>query len=242
MRRVRVTLGLLALLIAGCGGTAGTQHPLTNNLDPAFKTVPVRTLAALPFATDIADDEDPDKIAASMAEGKFYPALNAGSGFTILPASEVRRILEQENLLNDYRIFCKKWISDQSDVDTGFIKNLASQIKVDGVIVGAVDVWHQAPVDITQSGAARTSVGILVGLFDGATGKRLWLGRDENFKEALRYTPNDTGSDLARNQTRGEMERTNLRTATGVYAPPDFPAVVDGVVASLVAAFPKRVK
>jgi hypothetical protein len=241
MRRASVTFAL-ALLLAGCGGIASTQHPLTNNLDPAFKTLDVRTLAALPFATDIADDEDPDKVAASMADGKFYPALNVGSGFTILPASEVQRVLEKENLLADYRSFCKKWISDQGDVDTGFIKSLASHMKADAVIVGAVDVWHQSPVDITQSGTARTSVGILVGLFEGSSGKRLWLGRDENFKEALRYSPNETNSELARNQTRGEMERTNLRTATGVYAPPDFPAVVDGVVASLVAAFPKRVK
>lgn len=242
-RAMRWAIGLaFASALAGCGGAARSQHPLTNSLDPAYVNVKIVTLAALPFASDIADDEDPDKVAASMVESKFYPALNSGSGFTILPASEVQRVLEQNNLGADAKAFYKNWIADQGDADEDFLKKLASLLKVDGVVAGAVDVWHQQPVDITQTGTARTTVGVLVGLFEGGNGKRLWLGRDENFKEALRYTPNESNSDLARSQQRGQMERTNLRTATGVYAPPDFPLVVDAVVAPLVMAFPKRAK
>lgn len=242
-RATRWTIGLgLAIAAAGCGGATTSQHPLTNNLDPAYATVKVTTLAALPFASDIADDEDPDKVAASMAESKFYPALNTGTGFTILPSSEVQRVLEQNKMSADLKTFYKNWIADQGNGDADFLKRIAALLRVDAVVAGAVDVWHQQPVDLTQTGTARTTVGVMVGLFDGANGKRLWLGRDENFKEALRYTPNDTNSDLARSQQRGQMERTNLRTATGVYAPPDFPPVVDAVVAPLVMAFPKRAK
>jgi hypothetical protein len=232
----------LVLAAAGCGGQTAAQHPLTNRLDPAYSGLRITTLAALPFASDVADDEDPDKIAASMAESKFYPRLNAATGFTLTPSSEVRRVVTQAGLEDDLKAFYKNWIADQGSADEDFIKKLASLLKVDAVVAGAVDVWHQQPVDLTQSGTARTTVGVLVGLFDGASGKRLWLGRDENFKEALRYTPNESNSDLARTQQRGQMERTNLRTATGIYAPPDFPLVVDLVIEPLVAAFPKRAK
>jgi hypothetical protein len=241
-RATRWAAGLLLVLaVGGCGGATTSQHPLTNNLDPAYGAMKVTTLAALPFASDIADDEDPDKVAASMAESKFYPALNTGTGFTILPASEVQRVLEQNQLAGDLKSFYKNWIGDQGNADDDFLKKVGALLRADAVVVGAVDVWHQQPVDLTQTGTARTTVGMLVGLYD-ANGKRLWLGRDENFKEALRYTPNDSNSDLARSQQRGQMERTNLRTATGVYAPPDFPPVVDAVVAPLVMAFPKRSK
>ena len=243
MRAPRWATGLgLAFAAAGCGGAATSQHPLTNNLDPAYGNLKVVTLAALPFASDIAEDEDPDKVAASMAESKFYPALNTGSGFTLLPASEVQRVLEQNKMSGDLKSFYKNWIANQGDADADFLKRVSQLLKVDGVVAGAVDVWHQQPVDITQTGTARTTVGLLVGLFDGANGKRLWLGRDENFKEALRYTPNDSNSELGRSQQRGQMERSNLRTATGMYAPPDFPPVVDAVVAPLVMGFPKRAR
>src|SRR5262245_20955240 len=63
-------------LAAGCAGSKhGLQHPTTNDLDPAYAQMKVKTLATLPFASDISDSDDPDKIAASMAESKFYPAL-----------------------------------------------------------------------------------------------------------------------------------------------------------------------
>jgi hypothetical protein len=234
--------GVVLLGASGCGGRGAAQHPLTNDLDPAFPTLAIKTLAAVPFASDIAEDEDPDRISASMTEGKFYTALNVGSGFTILPATEVQRTVERDGLGETMKSFYKNWINDQGDVDTDFIKKVATAMKADAVVTGAVDVWHQQPVDITQTGTARTTVGMLVGLFDGATGKRLWLGRDEKFKEALRHTPSSQESDLVQNQQRAQMERTNLRTATGVYAPPDYAPVVDALVVALVQAFPKRVK
>jgi hypothetical protein len=125
-------------------------------------------------------------------------------------------------------------------VDTDFIKKVAAATKCDAVIAGSVDVWHQQPIDITQSGSARTTVGILVGLFDGASGKRVWLGRDENFREAVRYTATGEGTEVGRKENERALERTNTRTAGGVYAPPEYATVVDLVVASLVEAFPKR--
>ena len=150
-----------------------------------------------------------------------------------------RLIAERDGMKEKLASFYKRWTSDQEDVDTDFIKKLASAVKADAVVAGVVDVWSQHPVDVTQSGTARTQVGVLIGVFDGATGKRLWLGRDENFKEALRYTAGSEQGDVAAAQTERQMERTNLRTATGPYAPPDYGAVVDVVVPTLVAAFPK---
>lgn len=239
--RNRVVLACIAvcMLAAGCGGQRAATHPLTNELEPAYAELDLKTFAALPFASDIGETEDPDKLAASLCESKFYRGLHTGSGFTFLGSDEVSRTLEQQDLTSKLQKFYKNWISDQVDVDADFIKKVASAMKTDGVVAGAVDVWHQQPVDITQTGTARTTVGLLVGVFDGKTGKRLWLGRDENFKEAVRYTAPEQSSELGRTQTAREMERSNLRTATGVYAPPDFTDVVDLVVAPLVTAFPK---
>jgi len=230
-----------AACVCACGGGRSlTSHPLTNSLDPTFPTLAVRTMAALPFASDIRDDEDPDAVAAAMSESKFYQALSTTSGHTILSSAEVGRVVKSQNLDAAMASFYKKWIADQGDIDTEFVKQVAAAFKTDAIVAGVVDVWHQQPVDITEAGTARTTVGMMIGVFHGATGKRLWLGRDENFKEALRYSPNESDSELARTQTRGQMERSNLRTATGAYAPPDFAVVLDVIVPPLVQAFPKR--
>jgi hypothetical protein len=255
-RRIGSAAAALALgvivLAAGCGGSKGgggsssarraPAHPLTNTLDESYATLGIKTLAALPFSSDVGDDEDPDNVAAGMAEAKFYQALGATSGYTVLPANEVARVLATEKLTDAKVAFDKKWMNDPTSGDPEFIKKVAAVLKTDAVVAGAVDVWHQQPVDVTQTGTARTTVGVMIGVFHGATGKRLWLGRDENFKEAVRYSPNESGSDLATTQTRGQMDRSNLRTATGVYAPPDFALALDAVIPALAQAFPKRVQ
>ncbi len=235
-----LSLAMLAALATGCGGTGAATHPTTNVLDPSYANMDVKTIAVVPFLSDIRDDADPDKVAGPMVEGKFLKALNVGSGFTLLAASEVSRAVEKEGLQRQLQDFYKSWIADQEDVDEEFIRKVAAAMKTDAVIAGTVDVWHQQPVDITQSGSARTSVGILVGVFDGATGKRLWLGRDENYKDAVRYTATGETTEVGRKENERTLERTNVRTAGGVYAPPEFAEVVDIVVASLVQAFPKR--
>ena len=228
----------LALWGCACGGSRTMlEHPLTNELAPRFGERPLRTLAALPFATDVAEDEDPDQIAAGMVESKFYPALSAGTSYTILPASEVARVLAEANLSDRLARFYKKWISDQEDVDTAFLRDVATRLHVDAVVGGAVDLWHQDHVDITDVGAARTHVGLLVGLFDGASGERLWLGRDAQFRDGLRYSG---PSEENRAALERQIERTNQRTIGGVYAPPDFGLVVDAVVLALTAAFPQQ--
>jgi len=235
-------LGTLGLVVAaaGCGGTGATQHPLTNQLDPTFATLDLGTLASLPFASDITDADDPDKIAASMVESKFFQGLGGTTGFSIFPSSEVGRQIGENQMEDRMRSFYRKWIADPSDVDADFIKEVAALMKADAVIAGAVDIWYQRHIDLTETGSARTTVGAFVGLFDGATGRRLWYGRDENFKDAVRHTGRDLETEVDNRTARGEMERTNLRTATGVYAPPDFAEVVDLVVGPLVQAFPKR--
>jgi len=227
----------LAWLGLACSGSRTMlEHPLTNDLDPAFGQRPLRTLAALPFATDVAEDEDPDQIAAAMVAAKFYPALDAATEYTILPANEVARVLAEAGLSERLARFYKHWISDQDDIDAAFVSEVAARLHVDAVVGGAVDLWHQDEVDMTDTGAARTHVGLLVGLFDGATGERLWLGRDAQFKDGLRYSgPTEEN----RAELERQLERTNQRTVGGVYAPPDFSEVVDVVVLALTAAFPQ---
>lgn len=230
---------LIALTGLGlaCGGSRTMlEHPLTNDLAPTFGQRPLRTLAALPFATDVAEDEDPDQIAAAMVAAKFYPALDAATNYTILPASEVTRVLAEANLSDQLARFYKKWISDQDDIDAAFMRDVAARLHVDAVVGGAVDLWHQDHVDMTDTGAARTHVGLLVGLFDGVTGERLWLGRDAQFKDGLRYSG---PSEENRAELERQIERTNQRTVGGVYAPPDFSQVVDVVVQALTTAFPQ---
>jgi hypothetical protein len=227
---------LLLVVTAGCGSRTALQHPLTNELDPAYGQRPIRTLALLPFASDVGQEDDPDGLAAPMIESKFYPALNAGTGFTLLPANEVQRVIEREGLGEAQERFYKDWISDQADVDEEFVRTVAELLKTDGVVAAAVDLWNQDEVDMMETGAARTSVGILVGLFDGVTGKSLWLGRDANFKDGIRYPG---PSEERVQELERQLERTNRRTVGGMYAPPDYSQVLDLVIGPLVEAFPK---
>src|SRR5262245_47745685 len=146
-----IVLALAALALdAGCGGGGrrAPAHPLTNTLDESYATLAIKTLAALPFSSDISDDEDPDKVAAAMAEAKFYQALTVTHGYTVLPANEVARILAAQNLTDAKAAFDKKWMNDPSGGDADFIKKVAAVLNTDGVIAGAVDVWHQQPVDV----------------------------------------------------------------------------------------------
>jgi len=227
----------LLLVVTACSGSrTALQHPLTNELDPTFGQRPIRTLALLPFATDVGQGDDPDGLAASMIESKFYPALDAATGFTLIPANEVQRVIEQEGLGQEQTKFYKRWISDQTDVEEKFIRRIGELLKTDGVVAGAVDLWHQDEIDMMQTGAARTSVGVLVGLFDGATGKRLWLGRDANFKDGIRYPGPDEEN---RQELERQLERTNRRTVGGMYAPPDYSQVLDLIIGPLVEAFPR---
>lgn len=233
------TIGLIAVLLcqAGCGGTqGGRDHPLESILEPSFGQRPLRTLAALPFTSDVAEDEDPDQIAAGMVEAKFYPALNAGTHYTLLPPNEVKRVLEEAGLTPQLGRFYKKWISDHDDVDEAFLRDVAARLHVDAIVGGAVDLWHQDLIDIMDTGAARTHVGLMLGLFDGVTGKRLWLGADSQFKDGQRYS-GPSEENIA--ELQRQLERTNKRTVGGAYAPPDFSEVVDIVVGVLVAHFPQ---
>ena len=225
------------LVLASCGGhRTALEHPLTNELDPAFGQRPLRTLAALPFGTDVSEDEDPDQIAAGMVGAKFYPALDTATQYTLLGAGEVARALEAAGLSANLHAFYADWISDQEDVDEEFVRQVASLLKVDAVVGGAVDLWHQDEIDMTQVGAARTHVGFLVGLFDGMTGQRLWLGRDSQFRDGVRYS--GPGEENVAELER-QLERTNKRTLGGVYAPPDYALVLEAAVEALVAAFPQ---
>jgi hypothetical protein len=235
MARFALACAVVWMLVGCGGGRRGLQHPLTNELDPDYNTHDIRTLAALPFESDISEDEDPDLIAASMVANKFYVELDRNSGFTILPSSEVERILEQAGMNDALKGFYKDWVADQWDIDEDFIKAVADELKVDGVVAGAVDVWYQREVDITEAGTARTAVGVIIGMFDAPTGKRLWLGRDENFQDGVRYPGMST---MSTGQLQRDLERTNKRTAAGAYAPPDYVVVVDLVVHALVQAFP----
>ena len=112
--------------------------------------------------------------------------LNRNTGFTILSEPEVARIVEQAGLTDKLNGFYQDWLNDQWDIDEDFLKEVASKLKVDGIVAGGVDVWYQDTVDITEEGTASTHVGLMIGLFDGSTGKRLWLGRDENSAVGLR--------------------------------------------------------
>ncbi len=234
MKRIRIAC---LLLVAGCGGTTGGfQHPLTNELDPRYEALNLRTLAALPFASDISEDEDPDRIAADMVAGTFYAELNRNTGFTILPHTEVGRVLGDNELNEKLEDFYKDWLNDQWNIDEDFIKQVTELLKVDAVVCGAVDVWYQDEVDVTEAGAARTQVGVLVGLFEGPTGKRLWLGRDENSLDGLRYPG---PGEVASGDVERRIERHNVRTVGGAYAPPDYADVVELVINALVEAFPR---
>jgi hypothetical protein len=240
--RALVASGATLLALAASMAVAGGNHPQTNELDDAFKSTNIKTIAALPLYSDISDTDDPDHEAPGLVEGKFYSALNAGSGYAFYPSGEVQRVIDAKKMQSQLKNFYKKFTSDQEDVDDKFIKAVATEMKTDAVVAVVIDVWQQQPIDLTETGSARTSVGALVALFDGATGKRLWLGRDENYKEAVRHTGQNVSNPAENAMTRGQMDRTNLRTATGVYAPPPFADVVEVVVGALVEAFPKKAK
>ena len=177
-----------------------------HELDPAYARKTVRSAAALPFASKISEREDPDRIAAPMAEAKFYAALRARTPLAIVSSTEVARALAAAGLSARMQKFYENWVSDQTDVDEEFVRQAAARLKVDTLIAGGVDVWDQK-VEAKET-RARTRVGLVIGFFDGATGKHLWQGRDENFKDG----------------TRG--------------APPDYSAILDLVVEALASAFP----
>jgi hypothetical protein len=242
MFRAAVLCRISTMLVVATGVALAGDHPLTNELDDSFRSLEIKTIAALPLYSDISDSDDPEHVAPAMVESKFYSALNAGSGFNFFPASEVGRTIEAKKMTKQMQSFYRKFTSDQEDIDAKFIQAVATELHTDAVAATVLDLWQQQPVDVTETGSARTTVGLMVALFDGKTGKRVYLARDENYKEAVRHTGQNLNNEAENRAARGQMDRSNVRVATGVYAPPPFEEVVELVSKSIVEAFPKRVK
>jgi hypothetical protein len=69
------------------------------------------TIAAVPFATDVAEDEDPDKIAASCWNRNLRGAGRRGRRRT--PAPRSRGVIEEQKLADAMKKFYKHWMNDQ---------------------------------------------------------------------------------------------------------------------------------
>jgi hypothetical protein len=123
------------------------------------------------------------------------------------------------------------------EVDKTFLRDLQQNLNVQMVLVPYVYLWHKDEADYRESAtASATQVGAMLTLIDMGSGKILWEGTDENYKEAVR------SEDRSVITTGGVDRKVAGVTATGkdMYAAPPFEDVAMLVLQAIVGALPPR--
>ena len=137
-----------------------------------------------------------------LATARLQAVFVASSGHSMRRASQ--ESIDDKGLSGVLVEFYRHWLSDPEEGDEKAIRQLALRLRAETLLLSGVHKWDQ--------NKKRTRVGMIAGLFDGATGKLLW------WSEQIHEIPWPAGDPDA--------------------GPPDFVVVMDQVVEALVEAFP----
>jgi len=186
--------------LASCGGgEAGTIRRSVSQVMDGARIDSLSALTALPCAARIDENQDPDDIAPGMATSRLNAALAVRAPATKI-VSQVS--IEERQLSGNLATFYRNWLGHPEEGDGKELKRVALRLQAGVLLVAGVLKWKQTD-DYTR-------VGMVAGLFDGATGKMLWWS---------------------------EQER-QANSSPGDGAPPDYLTVVDSVIVALLEELP----
>ncbi len=189
----------------GCGGTdqAGVRRAIAVQTDD-FHPDSLEVILVLPSGSRIDPKKDPDDIAPGLATAKLQAVFAAAGGSASMRLVSQNEIVDK-NLHGVLAQFYRDWLGNPEDGDKDRIRQLALRLRAETLLFSGVHKWDQ--------NNKRTQVGMIAGLFDGASGKLLW------WSEQVHEVPTPAGDPNA--------------------PLPDFVVVMDRVVEALAEAFPQ---
>lgn len=227
--RHTLLLVLVAGLLIGCGKT----HPVRVDVDPSFESGEVEKIAVFPFSSALHQTADPDRIAPRTFDEMFRVELDKRTDYSWLSPNTVAYALQSEELEEASEEFLDGW-RQKHEVDKEFLMRLGEELKVDGVLVGVVDVWQQDEVDPREAATPTTYVGATVTIFAVKDGTVLFEAADEDYLEGARSE--DRNEQIVRS---GSGKIYSDARASAFKAPPPEEVALK-VVKALVGSIPAR--
>jgi hypothetical protein len=232
MRKLIVLLAVMLVLGAGCK----PPHPSIVKSDPSFDPNVVSGVLIAPAISTIAEMEDPRLLAEPTTNRMLAEQLGERTDYKFISAEQFKGAVMRGKLQDRYTAFRDLW-GDKRELDAEFLRLLQKELNVETVLIPHVYLWHKDEADYRERAtASATQVGITLTLVEMATGKILWEGTDENYKESVRSEDREVIT------TGGMDRRVEGVSATGddQYAAPPYDDVVILVLQSLVGALPER--
>ncbi len=234
MKALIVTSLVVSMVfLAGCKAS----HPTKVIIDPEFNPNIISSILLSPCISSISEGEDPDRESERITNRVLWGYISERSDHKFLGREQFRVLLRAGRLQEEFKSFKDNWIT-KHEVDAEFLKALKRNANANYLLIPSVYLWFKDEADYREEGTASTTqVGVMLTLIDFETGKIMWEGTDENYKEAVR-----TEGGRVRVATAGIHRRVSGVTATGrdMYAAPPYEDVVVLVVEVLVKAFPSR--
>lgn len=228
MRRVLPWL-MVAGLLWGCGKT----HPVKVVVDPSFESGDASKIAVFPFSSTLHHTVDPDGVAPRTFDQLFRAELDKREDYQWISPTSVEYAIKREKLEEDYENFIETW-EKKHQVDKEFLAKLGDALKIDGVLVGVVDMWQRDEVDVRETATPTTYVGATVTIFDVTDGKVLFEASDEDFLEGARSENRDQSI------VRSGSGKVYKDAGGSAYQAPAPEEVAIKVVSALVSSIPAR--
>ena len=232
MRKFVIFSAVMLILLAGCK----PPHPSRVESDPAFDPNTVSGILIAPFIGSIIEAEDPLKQAEPIMNRILAELLSERSDYKFISPEQFQGAVMRGKLGLRYAAFEELWMT-KHEVDKEFLRDLQQNLNIEMVLVPYVYLWHKDQADYRESAtSSATQVGAMLTLIDMASGRIVWEGSDENYKEAVR------SEDRSVIATGGVDRRVGGVTGTGrdMYAAPPFEDVAMLVLQAIVGAIPPR--
>ena len=234
MKRIVTTLVLLSLFIgAGCK----SQHPSKLTVDPEFDANRLGSVLIAPVVSSISEGVDPKRDSERIMNKLLLELISERTDHSFLSPEHFKLAIRKEGLEEAYEQFKNEWIT-KHEADPIFLARLKGDLDISAILISQVYLWDKDEADYREEGtASTTSVGATMTLIDFESGKIVWEGMDENYKESVRTEGNRVQVDGG-----GFVRRVSGVTSTGrdMYAAPPFEDVALLVLQVLIEAFPQR--
>lgn len=232
MKRIVVAVVLLSLM-AGCK----PQHPSKITVDPEFDANRLGSVLIAPVVSSISEGVDPKRESERVMNRILLELIAERTDHSFLSPEHFKLAVRKEGLEEAYEQFKNDWVT-RHEADPAFLARLKGDLDISAILIPQVYLWDKDEADYREEGAASTtSVGATLTLIDFDSGKVVWEGMDENYKEAVRTEGNRVQVDGG-----GFVRRVSGVTSTGrdMYAAPPFEDVALLVLQVLVEAIPQR--
>jgi hypothetical protein len=233
MKKLMVFSAVMLVLLAGCK----PPHPSMVRSDPAFDPNAVSGILIAPFISSIIEAEDPQRQSDRIMNRILAELLSERTDYKFISPEQFQGAVMRGKLGERYAAFKELWAT-KHEVDREFLRDLKLSLNIEMVLVPHVYLWHKDEADYREGATvSATQVGAMLTLIDMSSGKIVWEGSDENYKEAVRSEGRSVVS------SGGVDRRVGGVTGTGrdQYGAPPFEDVAILVLQSIVGALPPRV-